>query len=452
MRGSVTARDVCIGKSDGSACTVNGQSGYVCDKEVCIPSVCGDAILDANTGEECDDGTANSDSPNAACRSNCHLPSCGDGIVDDQLGEACDDGNNIDGDGCSADCSSTSVCGNRVVETGEVCDDGNNTDGDGCSADCKSDETCGNGYLDAVLGEECDDANNTDWDGCNSCSIVEFRVNTHTSSGQSFPAVAMAPDGRFVIAWQSNGQDGSGKGIYAQLYDASGLQEGTEFQVNTYTNDDQSYPAVAMGTDGRFVIVWQSKNQDGSGTGIYAQRYNPDGSPNGSEFQVNTYTSGNQTHPAVAMTPDGRFVVVWESNGQDSDSSYSIYAQRYDASGTATGGEFLVNTTTANHQSDPSVAMAPDGRFVITWEGLSADFSSDIYARLYDATGAPITSEFQTNIYTTLSQQFPVVSRASDGSFIIVWQSDGQDPDSSYGVFAQRYTADGTPVGNMPMP
>jgi cysteine-rich repeat protein len=32
--------------------------------------------------------------------------------------------------------SSTPVCGNLAVETGEVCDDGNQVDGDGCDADC----------------------------------------------------------------------------------------------------------------------------------------------------------------------------------------------------------------------------------------------------------------------------------------------------------------------------
>ena len=36
----------------------------------------------------------------------------------------------------------------------EVCDDGNNIDGDGCSADCTSNERCGNGHLDP--GEQCD--------------------------------------------------------------------------------------------------------------------------------------------------------------------------------------------------------------------------------------------------------------------------------------------------------
>src|SRR3569623_596466 len=83
----------------------------------------------------------------AAKQSVCIKGLCGNGIVDTAAGEACDDGNNLDGDGCSADCKSDETCGNGSVDAckGEVCDDGNNVSGDGCAADCKSSERCGNG-------------------------------------------------------------------------------------------------------------------------------------------------------------------------------------------------------------------------------------------------------------------------------------------------------------------
>ncbi|WP_338870820.1 lamin tail domain-containing protein [Myxococcus stipitatus] len=64
---------------------------------------------------------------------------CGNGAVEE--GEQCDDGNQVGGDGCEADCSTTpvrakAVCGNGKLEEAEVCDDGNTVDGDGCQADC----------------------------------------------------------------------------------------------------------------------------------------------------------------------------------------------------------------------------------------------------------------------------------------------------------------------------
>lgn len=62
-------------------------------------------------------------------------PVCGDGVLDE--GEQCDDGNNVDGDGCSAECTVESYCGDGVLDEGEECDDGNFVDGDGCSATCQ---------------------------------------------------------------------------------------------------------------------------------------------------------------------------------------------------------------------------------------------------------------------------------------------------------------------------
>ena len=61
-----------------------------------IPTVCGDGLV---TGlEECDAGSANSDTDPDACRSTCVPASCGDGVIDS--GEECDDGNLDEGDEC----------------------------------------------------------------------------------------------------------------------------------------------------------------------------------------------------------------------------------------------------------------------------------------------------------------------------------------------------------------
>lgn len=106
----------------------------------------------------------------------------------------------------------------------------------------------------------------------------EFQVNTYTSSDQSAPAIATDADGNYVVTWQSNGQDGSGWGVYGQRYDASGAAVGGEFLVNSFTDGDQSAPAVAMSVDGDFVVTWQSNGQDGSGDGVYAQRYQSENS------------------------------------------------------------------------------------------------------------------------------------------------------------------------------
>lgn len=265
----------------------------------------------------------------------------------------------------------------------------------------------------------------------------EFRVNSFTTNNQRNPSVAMDSNGNFVVTWGSNGQDGSAYGIYAQRYDNTGATEGIEFKVNTYTTSGQTLPSVAMDSDGNFVIVWNSNGQDGSSQGVYAQRYNNTGATQGGEFRMNTYTTGAQSEQSVAMDSDGDFVVTWASL----DAGYKeIYAQRYDITGTAQGGEFRVNTYTTNNQGSSSVAMDDNGNFIVSWASPGQDGSySGIYAQRYDNTGTAQGSEFRVNTYTTNYQVLPFVAMDNDGDFVVTWNSTPQDG-NGYGIYAQRYT------------
>jgi Ca2+-binding RTX toxin-like protein len=96
---------------------------------------------------------------------------------------------------------------------------------------------------------------------------AEFRVNTYTTSSQETPTIAALAGGGFVVAWSSNGQDGSffGGGIYGQRYDATGNKVGTEFQMNTNSGGDQSLPALANIGNGEFVATWKNGSLDISG-------------------------------------------------------------------------------------------------------------------------------------------------------------------------------------------
>src|SRR5262245_54612602 len=67
-----------------------------------------------------------------------------------------------------------------------------------------------------------------------------------------------------------------------------------------------------------------------------------------SEFQVNGYTSSDQTGPAVAVDANGAFVVVWEQG--DGGGPDNVMARRFTSAGAALGSEFLVNTVTAYRQ------------------------------------------------------------------------------------------------------
>src|SRR5262249_26903956 len=161
-----------------------------------------------------------------------------------------------------------------------------------------------------------------------------------TTDNQAFPAVAMDSAGDFVVTWQGAGEDAANYQIYAQRYSAAGVPQTAEFRVNTSMSSHRLTPTIAMDSTGAFVIAWQSLSaQDGSGTGIFAQRYDASAIPQGGEFLVNTYTTFNQTSPAIAMDGGGDFIIVWSSFGQDGNGT-GIFAQRYSPAGVQNGNEF----------------------------------------------------------------------------------------------------------------
>jgi hypothetical protein len=273
----------------------------------------------------------------------------------------------------------------------------------------------------------------------------EFRVNSYTTGEQYRSAVAMDGAGSFVAVWESDGQDGSGRGVFGQRYDGFGAPIGPEFQVNTYTTSQQFFPSVASDPAGNFVVVWSSDGQDGSENGVFGQRYAQSGAPLGAEFRVNTYTTSFQTVPSVGMDGSGNFVVVWFCAGKDG-SYFGIFGQRYAAAGTPLGPEFQVNSYTTQSQIDPSVAVAPSGNFLVAWSGAFQDGSvNGVFAQRYDSSGTPAGPEFRVNTFTSLYQERPEVLADGSGNFVVVWES-WQDG-SSFGIFGQRYAASGMPLG-----
>jgi len=273
---------------------------------------------------------------------------------------------------------------------------------------------------------------------------TEFRVNTTTFGDQYAASIAPDASGNMVVVWTSWGQDGPDYAITGQRYDSSGVPLGPEFRVNTYTTDHQNRPSILVDASGAFVVVWGSREQDGSEVGIYGQRYSSSGASLGPEFQVNTYTTGLQFLPSIAAIHGG-FVVVWTSRDQDG-SGDGVFGQRYTDSGVPQDTEFRANAYTTGYQSDPALAATPDGEVVMVWADSYGEYGQGIVAQRYAGSGAPIGPQFHVNTYTFANQRFPSVAADPSGNFVVVWQSDTQDG-SSYGIFGQRYSSAGAPLG-----
>jgi carbonic anhydrase/acetyltransferase-like protein (isoleucine patch superfamily) len=195
-------------------------------------------------------------------------------------------------------------------------------------------------------------------------------VQLATDSGDTRPSIAMAANGGFVVVWQDYAPDGSaaaGRDVFGQRFDVGGRRVGTRFLLNSHTPKDQVAPAVAMAPNGSFVVVWQSVDQDGDAEGVFAQRFDSVGGRVGAEFRVNMQVEGPQLDPAVAMGGDGRFFIVW--SGRDLDGAdLDVFGSAFDAGGRRVGSRQRINVHRTGAQTRPSVAIGADGTVIVVWE------------------------------------------------------------------------------------
>ena len=275
----------------------------------------------------------------------------------------------------------------------------------------------------------------------------EFRVNTYTTGQQVLPSVTHTIDGRFVAVWTSYGPDGSVGGVVGRRFDADGTKLGQEFLANTYTTGAQTQPSVGADDNGHYVVVWTgASDQDGSGLGIFGQRYNATGGKLGAEFLVNSGTSGSQQTPDIAVLPDGSFVTVWQAGD---GGGAGVSARRFGADGVALGNNFRVNSGTAYDQILPAISADTDGSFVVVFASYGGDDPADtatagVFARRYGANGSPLSDDFQVNTYTTGGQTFPDVGVQPGGGFVVVWQDGEQFAKSS--IVGRLFDATGTAI------
>lgn len=279
----------------------------------------------------------------------------------------------------------------------------------------------------------------------------QFQVNQFVMRQQDFPEVAMNDQGNFVVVWDwmhvfllesEKGGDTDFRSVQGLRFNALGEAIGGEFQVNTTTTGNQQLPAVALNIVDNFVVSWLSDAVSFNGVG--GQRYDAAGDLMGEEFQVNNSPATHIVRPMVAMDDDSSFVVVWAEGSSGSDPDGGIQGQRYNAAGQPQGSQFQVNSYISDQQSLPSLAMDENGNFLVTWSSLGSAGSdqdgSSIQGQAYAADGSVVGSEFQVNQYTSGDQRASEVAMDRGGNFIIVWTSETFPPggDSNQAIVAVR--------------
>jgi Putative metal-binding motif len=278
-----------------------------------------------------------------------------------------------------------------------------------------------------------------------------------TAYDQTLPAASWHPETGFVVAWVSDREDNSDLGVFARRLDTDGKRIGQPFQLSSNSLLIQTEPAISHGPDGGFVATWRSAHDNT--VNIYKRAFGPTGEAlDVEDVRVNDKALDNiQRYPDVAVNKDGVTMVVWQSKGNEVGMAgctlaycvEGIGARIFQANGDAED-EVVVNDNLPKKQANPTVAALPDGNFVIVWDSDSQDGSGyGVFANVFNTLGSPLKAEFQINQDTNGNQIQPDVAVLSDGRFIVTWNSVTA---SSSGISAQVwmriFSADGTPDGD----
>ena len=287
----------------------------------------------------------------------------------------------------------------------------------------------------------------------------EFGISQYRPSDQLWPTAALLEDGRVVVVWGSNGQDGDGFGVYARFLSAGGVPTGAEFLVNSTTGGHQSYSAghegarVAALSDGGFLVAWHS--YDGSASGVFYQRFDAEGDKVGGEVLANTGVFAGEQYGPRILTFEGGFTLAWHS--QNTDGVGFAVVQKTFALEDAivrVGGEDLVNTATGFNQRLPQVISAEDGSYVVVWESQTTYNSGDgsgwgLFGQRYGADGVKLGAEFQINSVSAGDQSYDLawnLARLADGRFVVVWSDYNQLGDGDYLSLGQNLQRRRNPV------
>jgi hypothetical protein len=276
----------------------------------------------------------------------------------------------------------------------------------------------------------------------NRSSITEeFTVNTFTHNSQSKPNVAMKKEGGFAVAWESWFQDGSDRGIYAQLFNSNGSKNGGEFLVNTSTEYSQARPSVKYFNDGRFIISWESWNEAELGYNVFAKIFDTDGSVIKDEFMLNNYTENYQWMSDISINSDNSFDAVWCSWEQDG-SDGGIYMRSFNSAYESLGKEILVNTSTEFYQWLPKIENLGDKNKLVVWSSWKLDGSREgIYYKTFSDLNKEITLEKRINVSTESFQWEPDILSLQENEMIATWSSWGETG-NDYEIMIKKFQPD----------
>jgi hypothetical protein len=256
--------------------------------------------------------------------------------------------------------------------------------------------------------------------------------------------------GRSVFVWDTTVSSTNRKDIFFRVFPADGSGPSDPVQVNTYVDNDQHFPKVAINSDGSFMVVWLSNEPTEPGSTSFrnvvrSQAFDANMSPVGDEQLLSTL------FPLLSITnkvdldvlPSGEYIVVWTSGQtpEPGDSGDTIQGRRIGSNGVPLAGQFQVNSTmTSAKERWPAVTSLADGGFLVVWT------DPQVHGRQFASDFTPVGDDFQINTFINGVEALPVVDRNEDGRVLVVWRDDEETGDDAE-IRGRLYSPELVPQG-----
>lgn len=256
------------------------------------------------------------------------------------------------------------------------------------------------------------------------------------------PVVAPTKDGGFAVAWMKvlSGvpySPASPQVVFRQ-FDAAGVPRGPQIALSQGLSDDR--PALCVDSVGNVNVVWASVDEFVPFAqlhyGVSMRRLSAAGVPLAAEQVVTPPKSSEPLHPSISCASNNTFVVVWHSDEAPATVGTDIVGQKYAKTGAKSGAPFVVNSTTANEQRNPSIAHDATNGFVVVWETATANQGGKlgIFGRRYTGAGKA-GAQFEVTLDASQRSLNAVVAPTSAaGNFVVLWQ------DAIRQIWGRRFT------------
>jgi hypothetical protein len=188
-------------------------------------------------------------------------------------------------------------------------------------------------------------------------------IATITSGSNEFQPAVAASNGSFVITWVHQ-YSTTDRDIYAERFVVTNglpFAQGV-FGVNVDTNDELA-TSVAMAPDGRFDVAYE-RHYSGEDWDIFANQYSGGGTLLRAMIPIN-FDGLPEFAPSISMDNAGDAVVAYQRyNGVD----FGIDVNRLTSTGSV-GPMITVQDVVGINETDPTVALLPTGgRFVVSFQ------------------------------------------------------------------------------------